>query len=246
MQRHVFHTLTLLATLSLALGCLEATKMERSGGGGDSGGTYDAGHDAVPDSNTDSGWTDGGWEDGGGEDYIPPPPDGDDMICPPVMCDSSGDPCWDVSFNPNTCDCDYEQKPEGAQCEDGDPCTDMDTCFDGMCISGMPIPGCGQGCGGVQCEQDPVANCEQMVMDPQTCTCFPEPRPDGTPCDDYDPCSVGDQCFDGFCQPGFPDPTCGGGCEDGSPPCVTDEDCGPGASCFDENADGILCCVAMP
>ena len=245
MYRRALHALSVLAALFLATACLEATKMERGGGGDDGGGSYDAGHDVVPDSNTDSGWTDGGWEDGGDEDYIPPPPDGDDTICPAIMCGPSTSPCWEVVFNPLTCNCDEIKLEEGAECEDGDPCTDFDQCFDGMCVSGMPIPGCGD-CGGVTCDQLPDMGCEHFVMDPSNCTCFPEALPDGTPCDDHDACSVGDQCFDGFCQPGMPDPTCGGGCEDGSPPCFTDDDCGYGASCFDEDADGILCCIAMP
>ena len=237
MRAHRIGTLAALITLLFATRCLEATKVEGSGGGGDGGGTYDAGHDAVPDSNIDSGWTDGGASDGGasdggGEDYKPPPPDGDDTICPAIMCGPSADPCWEVVFNPHTCNCDEVPGPDGMFCDDGDPCTDMDECRDGMCMSGMFIPGCG-GCGGVTCDDFPGMSCEKMKLDPETCTCFPESKPDGAPCDDGDPCTQDDHCEQGYCYGGEMDPNCGGGCEDGFPPCITTQDCPAGMACVD-------------
>jgi hypothetical protein len=228
-------TLAILVTLLFANRCLEATKAERGGGGDDGGRTYDAGHDAVPDSSTDSGASDGGASDGGDEDYNPPPPDGDDTICPAIMCGPSVDPCMEVVFNPHTCNCDEVAGADGMFCDDGDPCTDMDECRDGACTGGMPVPGCG-GCMGITCDEFPGMDCEKMILDPETCTCYPDIKPDGALCDDGDPCTMNDHCEDGFCEPGPPDPSCGL-CDHGLPSCESNQDCPGGAVC---NAG---CCV---
>ncbi|UCD28927.1 MAG: hypothetical protein JSV03_00125 [Planctomycetota bacterium] len=38
--------------------------------------------------------------------------------------------------------CNHTNVPNGSSCEDGDPCTENDTCQDGTCVSGPPIDPC--------------------------------------------------------------------------------------------------------
>jgi len=56
--------------------------------------------------------------------------------------------------------------------------------------------------------------------------CAFEPAPNGTPCDDGDACTLGDQCQDGACQPGATPLLC----EDGNP--CTDGVCEPAVGCL--------------
>ncbi len=108
-----------------------------------------------------------------------------------------------------TCDGDGLCKVEkfsNTPCDDFDPCTLSDVCEEGRC-QGVPIV-CADGnpCTGDDCHQG-------------ACTFVPEP--DGTACDDNDPCTSGEKCAKAVCGGGRS--TC---------PCLVDSDC---------RDDGDLC-----
>jgi len=155
----------------------------------------------------------------------------------PILCDD-GDPCTS-----NACDsvagvCFYPDKPEGAPCEDDDPCTLADTCQSGVCdgtvaacddgldctldlcdsangsCQYLPAPGtCATPEGCIDVGQSPTGDpCQVCVA-----TNALEPANDGFPCADDGIACTADVCGDGECQhldqPGFchkPDGTCVG------------------------------------
>ena len=85
---------------------------------------------------------------------------------------------------------------DGTACEDGDLCTNNTTCRAGACKGGTlklcePTD---------QCHADGACN-------PADGVCTNPPRPDQTPCDDGNACTMGDLCVQGTCQPG-PAQTC--------------------------------------
>jgi hypothetical protein len=132
-------------------------------------------------------------------------------------------------------------------CDDGDPCT-SNLCDEdaGACLNpplGQPGPGCDCPNGDDDCDNgnvcDGIETCDPSGQlchpgTPLVCTttnpclepgcdsasgCFVESKPDGTPCDDGDACSVDDQCTGGVC---------GGivnGCDDGDR--CTNDSCDP-------------------
>lgn len=71
----------------------------------------------------------------------------------------------------------------GTACFDDNPCTADDACN----AAGR--------CTGTETICSPSSECHLAgTCDPQTGTCSNPPRPNGTPCDDRDVCTVGDQC----------------------------------------------------
>jgi len=80
--------------------------------------------------------------------------------------------------------CIYTPSDEGAQCDDGDPCTVDDKCNDGECV-GVPMS-----CESSECA-DGVCKDGECLLD------YFEP---GTACDDGNPCTVDDRCnSEGVC-----------------------------------------------
>jgi hypothetical protein len=139
----------------------------------------------------------------------------------PVVC-TALDQCHDVG----TCDtvtgtCSNPPKPNGATCDDGDACTQTDTCQSGLCSGNNPVV----------CT--PPDGCHDAgTCDPETGTCSTPSRPDGSTCDDGNPCSLNDVCTGGSCGGG---PACGDGVVQG----------GCGEVCDDGAANGTnQCCSA--
>ena len=159
---------------------------------------------------------------------------GDDA-CSIGVCDEATDTCVIQAGN------------NGAQCDDGDPCTYFGTCQNGVCNKGSPVD-CGfldadctqgicdpiDGCKaipvnpGSPCDDGINNQCAQGVCDPEE-GCKSVPVNDGLPCDDGLFCTTGDACEAGTCAGGSALP------------------CAPPGGCFvgtcDESFDT---CVAVP
>ena len=111
--------------------------------------------------------------------------------------------------------------PEGGACDDQDPCTESDACHDGICGGAAYVCDDEVGCTTDQCNGD------------GTCS-FPV-APDGTACEDGNPCTADDLCASGECQAGA-----GVACDDGSP-CTVDS-CDPETGCaYAPSAFGVPC-----
>ena len=115
---------------------------------------------------------------------------GSPVICPPP------DGCHAASTcNPATGVCDPGAAlPDGTSCNDGNPCTNVDTCQAGACTGGSPVT-----CG-------PAASChEASTCNPGTGLCEAGPAlPNGTSCNDGDACTTVDTCQAGTCSGGTP------------------------------------------
>jgi hypothetical protein len=100
----------------------------------------------------------------------------------PDQCHNQG------TCSPATGICTDPPKVNGAPCDDGNMCTQTDTCQAGICIGGNPVV-----CGVLsQCTN--AAACS-----PATGLCSDARKPNGTPCDDGDLCTQSDTCQDGIC-----------------------------------------------
>jgi FG-GAP repeat len=78
---------------------------------------------------------------------------------------------------------------DGAMCDDGDGCTEVDTCLAGKCIGAYPK----------MCAAN--ATCAgSSVCDPATGMCVGDLTPNGTSCNDGNACTTGEQCQNGKCQ----------------------------------------------
>ena len=139
----------------------------------------------------------------------------------PKCTDATNDPCSQPG-------CDETGKCvvlpiSGGACDDGNVCTQMDTCQQGLCV-GEPLD-CDDNevCTTDSCDAD--AGCQNIPIE--------------GPCDDGNACTTGDMCIDGQCSPGAPVD-----CDDGD--ICTDDSCDPGAGCkYVNNAspcdDGNAC-----
>lgn len=121
-------------------------------------------------------------------------------------CFDDGDPCTDPACIDELC----AWVPNTAPCDDGNVCTEMDTCFEGVC-DGEPVD-CSDGneCTNNFC--DPAGGC---VVQPNL-----------EPCDDESICTVNDACSMG---------SCGGeplDCSDGD--VCTADSCDPVTGCYSE------------
>lgn len=104
---------------------------------------------------------------------------------PPPNCDD-GKVCTDDSCDPVTGDCVHVDNT--APCNDGDGCTQTDTCQAGNCVGNNPV---------ICTALDP---CHVVgVCDPDTGLCSNPPASDGTNCDDGDVCTQIDKCQNGSC-----------------------------------------------
>jgi len=101
-------------------------------------------------------------------------------------CRGSADQCNDAACNTTTGACDVTPVT-GRMCNDENPCTLNDVCALGMC------EGAAKDCSAENGECS-VGRCNTTDG-----SCFPEPKPAGTMCDDANTCTVGDQCSAGVC-----------------------------------------------
>jgi len=171
-----------------------------------------AGHDA-----SDPGQPDPGFVDPGGPDV------------PGIKCKAHGDcvgkvpgmgPCEESVCDPGTGTCVVRDRPQGANCDDLEPCTSDDWCNEqGQCVGRPVVCADDNPCTTDFCNA--VGDCE-----------FPFNH---GPCDDGDACSVGDQCQEGKCV------------SDSGLPCDDDNDCTenhclPEFGCVYEYIQGCISC----
>ncbi len=116
-------------------------------------------------------------------------------------------------------------------CEDGDPCTAVDTCQQGACTPGPWICEC-------QTDQDclDAEACTTDTCDLGTHACRHDPVEGHPACEDGHPCTAVDTCQQGVCTPG---PWI---CE-----CQTDQDCPlPAEPCRVRRCDASFQCTTAP
>jgi len=101
-------------------------------------------------------------------------------------------------------ECQAQPVGNGQPCDDGVYCTVDEACQDGSCTGGSER----------SCPHS-LDGCAQGFCNTATDACDLNPQPDGTPCDDSDPCTFPDECQDGACQSG---PPCPLGCDTGGIP----------------------------
>ncbi len=108
---------------------------------------------------------------------------GTPLVCP------DGPGCTVPVCDGTTGACGTKSAFDGAPCEDGSKCTQGDYCLTGKCVSGY-----------VNCTaSDP---CLTGACDVASGTCVFQPGPDGTACNDGNPCTVSDVCSGGKCLSG--------------------------------------------
>src|SRR5207244_2457521 len=90
--------------------------------------------------------------------------------------------------NPNTGACSNPTAPNGTACNDGNACTQTDTCQAGVCTGADPT-GCAPS------DQCHVAG----TCNPNTGACSNPVTADGTACDDANLCTLTDVCQAGVC-----------------------------------------------
>jgi hypothetical protein len=139
--------------------------------------------------------------------------------CATVATDCSDDnECTLDSCSPAT-GCSHE--PIEKACDDGNVCTVGDACVQGVCTSGDQRLACDDlnPCTDDGCVPDRVGGCVHI--------------PNVAPCNDNDPCTVGDTCRKAGCEAGKDALPC-----DDLNPCTTDH-CEPGVGCvFVNNTEG--------
>lgn len=109
----------------------------------------------------------------------------------PVVCQPL-DQCHDAgTCDPATGTCSNPAKPNGTTCNDGNACTQTDTCQNGACVGSNPVV-----CTALdQCHA-------AGVCDPASGICSNPNKPDGTTCNDGSACTEGDTCQAGVCKGG--------------------------------------------
>src|SRR5205809_1047190 len=148
-------------------------------------------------------------------------------------------PAPDQCHDPGACDvatgvCSNPSKADGTACNDGNACTQTDTCQGGTCTGGnsvvCPAPD--------QCH-------DAGTCSPSTGACSNPAKPDGTACDDGNACTAADHCTAGMCGgdsttcgDGVVQPGCGEQCDDG-PGNGTDHCCAADCRVIDHDGDGV-------
>jgi len=141
-----------------------------------------------------------------------------------ILICGDGNPCTDDGCDPKT---GCIQVPNQAPCDDGDACTEKETCAGGACESGVAIT----------CDDDEI--CTTDLCDSKTGCVYVG---NGLDCDDGNKCTLSDGCSEGQCVPGAE-----AICDDGNPctgdVCDKETGCGffaaPGAC-----DDGDACTVS--
>jgi N-acetylneuraminic acid mutarotase len=106
-------------------------------------------------------------------------------VCCDQACEGGCSTCAEGTCEPLT----------GTHCDDGNACTSLDACKNGVCLGGEPV----------HCPAPDQCR-EPGVCDPATGECGKSPaKPDGVPCNDGDPCTFSvlgdfhDTCSGGVC-----------------------------------------------
>jgi alpha-tubulin suppressor-like RCC1 family protein len=110
--------------------------------------------------------------------------------CAGVACDSPPNACYAPSGTCSGGSCSYAYL-DGASCDDGDACTERDSCASGTCA------GVARRC------ESPPSGCYVSIGACTDGACSYAYR-DGVACDDRDPGTIDDQCTSGRCE-GMPD-----------------------------------------
>ncbi|MSP90498.1 MAG: hypothetical protein EXR79_01635 [Myxococcales bacterium] len=151
-----------------------------------------------------------------------------------VNCLAGAGTCAVSACNPATGSCAPAAAPNGASCDDGDPCTKYDECMDGKCSPGP-----------AQCKCKSTPDCaeyedESKCTAPLVCganqSCTPDlqwlaPK-----------CAIGDACLSQACSPKTGACVTSANdtaCEDGNP-CTLDL-CAPDGACKHSALDGDAC-----
>ncbi|NOZ00284.1 MAG: hypothetical protein GXP54_00145 [Deltaproteobacteria bacterium] len=138
-----------------------------------------------------------------------------------VECDDSGDSfCQENQCVPATGACEMTPVKEGENCEDGDVCTVVSTCQEGIC-GPFEMLDCDDG---EVCTTD---SCDSKLGCIHT--------PNTLDCDDMDACTQGDKCANGACMSGTPVECDNGVFCDGAETCDPASGCvsGPPPDCDD-------------
>jgi hypothetical protein len=119
---------------------------------------------------------------------VDPSADARGCVHTPVVC-APADGCHDAAVcDPNTGSCPNTAKPNGTPCNDGNACTQTDTCQGGVCTGSNPVV-----CSAPdQCHT--AGSC-----DPGSGVCSNPAKPDGTACSDGNACTQADSCQAGSC-----------------------------------------------
>ena len=106
----------------------------------------------------------------------------------PISC-SPSDQCHVAgTCNPATGICSNPAKINGATCNDGNACTQADSCQAGTCVGGNPV----------SCSASDACH-TAGTCNPSTGACSNPAKPDGTACDDGNACTLADSCESGVC-----------------------------------------------
>ncbi|HCF61930.1 MAG TPA: hypothetical protein DFS52_28525, partial [Myxococcales bacterium] len=112
--------------------------------------------------------------------------------------------------------------PDGTPCDDGNACTETDSCQGGVCVGGNPVV----------CV--PLDQCHQAgVCEPTTGLCSNPVKADGSLCNDADACTVQDACVAGECIGDLLLPEAG--------VCQTENTCDPSTGAPLQAEDGTAC-----
>jgi len=110
-----------------------------------------------------------------------------------TVCTAS-DQCHDPgACNPATGVCSNPPKANGASCNDGNACTQTDTCQSGTCTGSNPV----------SCTASDSCH-SAGACDPATGACSSPAKANGTICDDGNPCTQTDTCQSGTCTGSSP------------------------------------------
>src|SRR5207247_2507326 len=106
----------------------------------------------------------------------------------PVVCTASDQCHGGGACNPATGTCSNPAKPDGSDCDDGNACTQTDTCQAGACVGTNPVVCAASD----QCHTAGTCN-------PATGACSNPAKPDGASCNEGNACTRTDTCQAGAC-----------------------------------------------
>ena len=109
----------------------------------------------------------------------------------PVVC-AAADACHEAgTCDPATGTCSVVTKPDGARCDDGNACTQLDACQAGACTSGAAMV----------CTASDACH-DAGSCNPATGLCSNPTKPDGASCNDGNACTFDETCHAGSCGGG--------------------------------------------